>query len=64
MQSIWEDRVPQFVTLHLAQAKQFWKQKFHAANEKAQHALMRGLVFFFLEGEGFMFFFYGATWVA
>jgi len=51
----WEDSVPQFVTLPLAQAKQFWKQKFHAANEKAQHALMRGLVFFFLEAEDFFF---------
>jgi hypothetical protein len=60
MLGIWEDSVPQFVTLPLAQAKQFWKQKFHAANEKAQHALMRGLVFFFLEGEDFMFFFYGS----
>ncbi len=32
--------------LPLAQVKNgdkgFWKQKFHAANEKAQHALMRG----------------------
>jgi hypothetical protein len=60
MLGIWEDRVPQFVTLPLAQAKQFWKQKFHAANEKDQHALMRALVFFFLEGEDFMFFFYGS----
>jgi len=34
------------VPLPLAQVKNgdkgFWKQKFHAANEKAQHALMRG----------------------
>ncbi len=60
MLGIWEDRVPQFVTLPLAQAKQFWKQRFHAANEKAQQALMRGLVFFFSEGEDFMFFFYGS----
>jgi hypothetical protein len=42
--------------LPLAQAKngdkQFWKLKFlHAANEKAQHALMRGPVFFFGGGE-------------
>ncbi len=46
------------MTLPLAKATQFWKQKFHAANEKAQHVLMRGLVFLFLEGEDFMFFFY------
>jgi hypothetical protein len=26
--------------------KQFWKEKFHAANGKAQHALMNGPVFF------------------
>jgi hypothetical protein len=36
----------------LAQAKngdrQFWKQKFHAPNETAQHALTRGPVFFFV----------------
>jgi hypothetical protein len=56
MLGIWEDSGPQFVTLPLAQAKQFWNQKFHGANEKAQHALMRGLVFSFLGGEDFIFF--------
>ncbi len=39
------------MSLPLAQAKignkQFWKQKFHAANEEAQHALTGGPVFFF-----------------
>jgi hypothetical protein len=30
--------------------EQFWKEKFHAANGKAQHALMNGLVFFFMSG--------------
>jgi hypothetical protein len=38
----------------LAQAEngdeQFWKEKFHAANGKAQHALMMGPDFFFLSG--------------
>jgi len=38
----------------LAQAKngdeQFWKEKYHAANRKAQHTLMNSLVFFFLKG--------------
>jgi len=29
----------------------FGNRKFHAANEKAQNALMRGLVFFFSSGE-------------
>jgi hypothetical protein len=36
--------------------KQFWKEKFHAANGKAQHALMNGAVQFFSQifegGEG------------
>ncbi len=43
--------------LLLAQAKngdkQFWKSKFHVANEKAQHALMRGPVW---GGEDFFVF--------
>jgi len=32
--------------------KEFWKLKFHATNEKAQHALMRDpiIIFFFKEG--------------
>jgi hypothetical protein len=58
MLGIWEDSVPQFGTLPLAQAKQFWKQKVHGANEKAQYALMKGLVFLFLGAEDFMFFLY------
>jgi hypothetical protein len=37
------NKYPKFITGVLAQAKngdeQFWKQKFHAANGKAQHAL-------------------------
>jgi hypothetical protein len=42
--------------------EQFWKEKFHAAaNEKAQHALLFGPVFFFMTGggggEGFFCFF-------
>ncbi len=36
MRGIWEDFVPQFVTLPLARAKQFLKQKFHETDEKAQ----------------------------
>ncbi len=54
--------VPLFVPLPLAQAKngdkQFWKQKFHAANEKAPYALMRGLLYFLFEGgrDFFVFF--------
>jgi hypothetical protein len=44
----------------LAQAQnddeQFWKEKFHATNGKAQHALMMGLGFFFLGGVVFCFF--------
>jgi hypothetical protein len=38
----------------LAQAKngdeQFWKEKYHASNRKAQHAVINSLVFFFLKG--------------
>jgi hypothetical protein len=30
--------------------EQFWKEKFHAANGKAQRALVNGPVFFFLIG--------------
>jgi hypothetical protein len=49
----------------LAQVKngdeQYWKKKFHAANGKAQHALMNCTVFFLFEewvgGEGFFVFF-------
>jgi hypothetical protein len=29
--------------------EQFWKEKFHATNGKAQHALMMGLIIFFLK---------------
>jgi hypothetical protein len=29
--------------------EQLWKEKFHAANAKAQHALMNGPVSFFLK---------------
>jgi len=46
----------------LAQAKngdkQFWKEKFHAANVKAWHALMNIPVFFFLKGGGDKSFFF------
>ncbi len=38
--------------------KQFCKEKFHAANGKAQHALMNGPIFFFLKGQGEMDFFF------
>jgi hypothetical protein len=38
--------------------KQFCKEKFHAANGKAQHALMHGPIFFFLRGQGEMDFFF------
>jgi hypothetical protein len=39
--------------------KQFWKQKFYATNEKAQHTLMRGPIFFrFMEGGGGIFNFF------
>jgi hypothetical protein len=42
--------------------KQFWKEKFHATNGKAQHALMNGPFFFSqifegVRGEGFFLFF-------
>jgi hypothetical protein len=38
--------------------KQFWKQKFYATNEKAQHTWMRGSIFFlFMEGGGGIFYF-------
>jgi hypothetical protein len=44
--------VPKILSVTLAYAKngdqQFWKEKFHAANEEAQHALMNDPVFFFL----------------
>ncbi len=46
--------VPRFLLLSLAKARnvdqQFWKEKFHAANEEAQLALMNGPVFSFLKG--------------
>jgi hypothetical protein len=42
--------------VQLPQAKNgdkcFWKEKFYAANGKAQNALMNGPVFFFLQGWG------------
>jgi len=38
--------------------KQFCKEKFHAANGKAQHALVNGPIFFFLRGQGEMDFFF------
>jgi hypothetical protein len=48
--------VPRFLPLPLAKAKngdqQFWKEKFHAANEEAQLALMNGPGFSFLKGGG------------
>jgi hypothetical protein len=48
--------VPRFLRLSLAKAKngdqQFWKEKFHAANEEAQLALMNGPIFSFLKGAG------------
>jgi hypothetical protein len=47
---------PKFCPLPLAKAKngdeEFWKQKFYAANGKAQHALMKGPVFSFLRVRG------------
>jgi hypothetical protein len=50
------DYILKILTLSLAQAKngdkQFWKEKFHIANGKAQHALMKGPVFSFLRGQG------------
>jgi hypothetical protein len=37
--------------------KQFWKEKFHVANWKAQHIVMMGLIFSFLGCEwGELFF--------
>jgi hypothetical protein len=43
-----------FCPCQLAHAKnggeQFWKEKFHAANGKAQHAFIMGLIYFFLKG--------------
>ncbi len=52
--------VPKFLPWLLAQAKngdlQFWKQKFHAANGNAQHALMNDPVFSFLRGGIVIFF--------
>jgi len=48
--------VPKILPLPLARAKtgdeQFWKEKFHAANGKAQHAIMNDPVFFFLKRGG------------
>jgi hypothetical protein len=42
--------VPKILSLTLAYTKngdqQFWKEKFHAANEEAQHALVKDPVFF------------------
>jgi hypothetical protein len=32
--------------------EEFWKEKFHVANGKAQHALMKGPVFSFLRARG------------
>jgi len=52
--------VPKILSLTLAYTKngdqQFWKEKFHAANEEAQHALMNDPVFFLGGGEYFVFF--------
>jgi len=48
--------VPKILPLPLAYAKngdqQFWIEKFHAANEKAQYASMNHPVFPFLRGQG------------
>jgi hypothetical protein len=56
--------VPKILSLTLAYPKngdqQFWKEKFHAANEEAQQALMNDPVFFLFEGgggEGYFVFF-------
>ncbi len=59
--------VPKILSLTLAYTKigdqQFWKEKFHAANDKAQHALLNDSIFFFLRkgggdgGEGLFVFF-------
>ncbi len=47
---------PKILPLPLAKAQngdeQFWKEKFHAANAKAQHAPMNGPVFSLLHGGG------------
>jgi len=57
------NKYPQFMIGVLDQAKigdqQFWKEKFHATNGKAQHALMDNQVFSFWRGErqGFFVFF-------
>jgi hypothetical protein len=52
--------VPRFVPLPLAKVKngdqQFWKEKFHAANEEAQLALMNGPDFSFSKKGGHGFF--------
>jgi hypothetical protein len=54
--------VPKSLIQPLAQAKnadeQFWKERFHAANGKAQHALIMGPGFFFLGGGWVMKMFY------
>jgi hypothetical protein len=46
--------VRKILPLPLAKAKNgdegFWKEKFHAANRKAQHALMKGASFLFFKG--------------
>ncbi len=45
--------VPQFVPPQTENGnKQFWKQKFHATNEKTHHAHMIGLIFFNFSGQG------------
>jgi hypothetical protein len=50
------DYIPKILTLPLAEVKnggkQFWKENFHAANGKAQDALMNSAVFFFLRVQG------------
>ncbi len=54
--------VPRFLPLPLAKEKngdqQFWKEKFHAANEEAQLALMNGPVFSFLKAGDMDFLFF------
>ncbi len=51
---------PKSLAQPLAQAKNgdelFWKERFHAANGKAQHALMMGPGFFFLGRRGELFY--------
>ncbi len=58
--NLYVNYVPKFVLLSLARTengdKQFWKYKFHAANEKAQHALMIGPVSFWAAKGFFLFF--------